>query len=158
MGETFLRVKDLDIHYVTSEADVYAVNGLSLDLQRGQTLGLVGETGAGKTTVARAILSILPKPAAKVRGGEVIFEGRNIYDMTEKEVQSIRGNKITMIFQDPMTALNPTMTVGDQIAFTELYCLNVANAIQSQSQKYSVLEYFRLLYPCVKFPKTIKGP
>ena len=116
MEEKFLSVKDLHVHYLTSDADVYAVNGISFDLQRGKTLGLVGETGAGKTTIARAILGILPKPAGRVTGGEIEFEGKSVYDLPEKELQKIRGNKITMIFQDPMTALNPVMTVGEQIA------------------------------------------
>lgn len=116
MEEKFLSVKDLHVHYLTSDADVYAVNGISFDLQRGKTLGLVGETGAGKTTIARAILGILPKPAGRVTGGEIDFEGKSVYDLPEKELQKIRGNKITMIFQDPMTALNPVMTVGEQIA------------------------------------------
>lgn len=116
MSEKFLSVKDLHVHYITSEAHVNAVNGVSFDLEKGHTLGLVGETGAGKTTIARTILRILPIPPAKVQGGAVIFEGKNVYKMTEREVQAIRGNKITMIFQDPMTALNPTMPVGDQIA------------------------------------------
>lgn len=116
MKEKFLSVKDLHVHYLTSDANVYAVNGISFELGRGKTLGLVGETGAGKTTIARAILGILPKPAGRVTSGEIEFEGKSIYKLPEKELQKIRGNKITMIFQDPMTALNPVMTVGEQIA------------------------------------------
>ena len=116
MEEKFLSVKDLHVHYLTSDANVYAVNGISFELERGKTLGLVGETGAGKTTIARAILGILPKPAGRVTSGEIEFEGKSIYKLPEKELQKIRGNKITMIFQDPMTALNPVMTVGEQIA------------------------------------------
>ncbi len=116
MSEKFLSVKDLNVHYITSQADVYAVNGVSFDLERGKTLGLVGETGAGKTTIARSILRILPDPPAKLLGGSIEFDGQSIYDISEKEMQKIRGDKITMIFQDPMTALNPTMTVGEQIA------------------------------------------
>ena len=116
MEEKFLSVKDLHVHYLTSDANVYAVNGISFELERGKTLGLVGETGAGKTTIARAILGILPKPAGRVTSGEIEFEGKSIYKLPEKELQKIRGNKITMIFQDPMTALNPTMRIGDQIA------------------------------------------
>lgn len=116
MEEKFLSVKDLHVHYLTSDANVYAVNGISFELERGKTLGLVGETGAGKTTIARAILGILPKPAGRVTSGEIEFEGKSIYKLPEKELQKIRSNKITMIFQDPMTALNPVMTVGEQIA------------------------------------------
>lgn len=116
MSEKFLSVKDLHVHYFTSDSDVYAVNGVSFDLEKGKTLGLVGETGAGKTTIARSILRILPVPPAKVLSGSVEFEGQSIYNLDEKAMQKIRGNKITMIFQDPMTALNPVTTVGEQIA------------------------------------------
>ena len=114
--EKFLKVEDLNVHYITTEQDVFAVNGVSFELEKGKTLGLVGETGAGKTTIARAILGILPNPPAKVLGGKIYFEGKNIFDLSEKEMQAIRGDKITMIFQDPMTALNPVITVGEQIA------------------------------------------
>lgn len=111
----FLSVKDLTVQYVTKEETVYAVNGISFNMEKGSTLGLVGETGAGKTTIARAILGILPTPPAEVRGGEILLEGKDILKMTEKEMREVRGNKISMIFQDPMTALNPVMTVGQQI-------------------------------------------
>ena len=139
MSEKFLEIKDLHVHYVTSDADVYAVNGISLDLYKGRTLGLVGETGAGKTTVARTILGILPKPAGRVTQGQVIFEGQDIYKLTEKEMQKIRGGKITMIFQDPMTALNPVMTVGDQIAeVVELH--NGGNKAAAKERAIEMLE------------------
>ena len=85
-------------------------------MKEGETLGLVGETGAGKTTVARAILGILPKPQGKVNNGEIVFEGRDMLCLPEKDMKKIRGKKIAMIFQDPMTALNPIERVGDQIA------------------------------------------
>ncbi len=116
MGEEFLNVKDLTIYYTSAGKIVKAVNGVSFKLDKGRTLGLVGETGAGKTTIAKSIISILPDPPAKIMGGEIIFEGRDILQLPEDELLKIRGNKIAMIFQDPMTALNPTMTVGDQIA------------------------------------------
>lgn len=110
-----LSVKDLHVHYETDEADVWAVNGVSFDLERGGTLGLVGETGAGKTTTALAIMQLVPDPPGVIKGGEIIFNGKNLILNTEKENQAIRGNEITMIFQDPMTALNPTMTIGKQL-------------------------------------------
>lgn len=84
-------------------------------MEKGKTLGLVGETGAGKTTIAKAILSILPNPPAKVKGGEIILDGEDLLKKKEEEMLDVRGKKIAMIFQDPMTALNPLMTVGDQI-------------------------------------------
>lgn len=112
----FLSVRDLWIDYELKEETVHAVNGISFDLERGQTLGLVGETGAGKTTVARAILGILQVPPGVVKGGEILLEGKNLFELSEEEMCHYRGNRITMIFQDPMTALNPIMTVGSQIA------------------------------------------
>ena len=113
--EKFLEVKNLSVQYVTREETVCAVNNVSFSLEKGKTLGLVGETGAGKTTIARSILGILPVPPAVVTGGEILLEGKDILKMSEKEMHHIRGNQITMIFQDPMTALNPVMTIGRQI-------------------------------------------
>ena len=111
-----LEVKDLVVEYTSDGAVVQAVNGVSLSLNKGETLGLVGETGAGKTTIAKAILQILPDPPAKIRGGEIWFRGRDLVRSSERELLHVRGNKISMIFQDPMTALNPTMSVGKQIS------------------------------------------
>lgn len=113
--KNFLEVKNLTVRYETKEETVYAVNDVSFWMEKGQTLGLVGETGAGKTTIARAILGILPVPPAVVGGGEILLEGNDILKMTDKQIRDVRGNKISMIFQDPMTALNPVMTVGRQI-------------------------------------------
>ena len=118
----FLNIKDLYVDYTSGGQLVKAVNGVSIRLDKGETLGLVGETGAGKTTIAKAILRILPDPPAKIRGGEILLDGQNLLDLPEKEMLKIRGGKIAMIFQDPMTALNPTMTVGGQI--TEVVLLH----------------------------------
>ena len=112
---SLLRIEDLTIHFPTEEGDVRAVNGVSLSVEAGQTLGLGGETGAGKTTTALGILRLVPEPG-QVESGSIIYKDRDIMTMSEKEVQDIRGNEISMIFQDPMTALNPVMTVGDQVA------------------------------------------
>lgn len=111
-----LSVKDLVVEYTAGGEVVHAVNGVSFDIKKGETLGLVGETGAGKTTIAKSILRILPDPPAKVKGGEIILEGESLFELPEKRMRQIRGNRISMIFQDPMTALNPVMTVGDQIS------------------------------------------
>lgn len=116
MSEKFLQVKDLVIEYTSGGQVIHAVNGVSFELEKGKTLGLVGETGAGKTSIAKAIIGVLPDPPAKVRGGEIILEGKDLLKTDEQEMLKIRGKKISMIFQDPMTALNPLMTIGDQIA------------------------------------------
>lgn len=116
MAKKLLEIKDLRVQYITDEETVYAVNGISLDLEEGETLGLVGETGAGKTTTALAIMRLVPNPPGKIVGGEVIYEGKNLLKTSEEEIRKIRGNDISMIFQDPMTSLNPVMTVGEQIS------------------------------------------
>ncbi|MCI9475929.1 MAG: ABC transporter ATP-binding protein [Emergencia sp.] len=116
MKEKFLQVKDLEVIYKTDLETVYAVNNISFDLDKGETLGLVGETGAGKTTTALSILRLLPERTAQITNGSIELEGRNVLELSEKEMQKIRGEKVSMIFQDPMTALNPVLTVGDQIA------------------------------------------
>ena len=115
-GRDFLEIKDLTVEYTSEGQVVHAVNGVSLKLDKGQTLGLVGETGAGKTTIAKSIMRILPPHSSAVKGGEIYFEGRNLQELSELEMHEIRGKKISMIFQDPMTALNPVMRVGEQIA------------------------------------------
>ena len=112
----FLEVKDLVVEYKSDGQIVHAVNGVNLKLGKGRTLGLVGETGAGKTTIAKSILRILPDVGCKIRGGEVHLNGKDLLKISENEMRKIRGNNISMIFQDPMTALNPVMRVGDQIA------------------------------------------
>ena len=114
-GTPFLKVQDLVVEYMSNDKVAHAVNGVSLELERGQTLGLVGETGAGKTTIAKSILRILPDVGAKVAGGKVILDGDDLFEMSEHEMRKVRGNKISMIFQDPMTALNPVQRVGEQI-------------------------------------------
>ena len=112
---SFLEVKDLSVVYTQNRKTVHAVNGVSFTLEKGRTLGLVGETGAGKTTIAKSIMRILPDVAAKITGGEILVEGENVLAKSEDQMRAFRGKKAAMIFQDPMTALNPLMTVGDQI-------------------------------------------
>lgn len=111
----FLKLEDLSVEYLSNDKIVHAVNGVSLKLEKGKTLGLVGETGAGKTTIAKSILRILPDVGAKVTGGQVYLEGKNLFELSEVEMRKVRGNQISMIFQDPMTALNPVQCIGDQI-------------------------------------------
>lgn len=116
MSNEFLKIEDLHIHYVTQEGTVKAVNGINLSINRGETLGLVGETGAGKTTTALGVLRLIPDPPGEIIKGKIFLEGKDILEFKEEDMRKIRGNRISMIFQDPMTSLNPVMTVGEQIA------------------------------------------
>lgn len=111
-----LNVENLVIHYETDEEVVEAVNNISFRLKKGEVLGLVGETGAGKTTTALGIMGLLPPKVGHVIQGKIELDGENLFDKSEREMRNIRGKKISMIFQDPMTALNPVKTVGEQIA------------------------------------------
>ena len=116
MDTKLLEIKDLRIEFVSDGEVTYAVNGIDLEIEEGKTLGLVGETGAGKTTTALSVLGMVPKPAGKIRSGEVLLNGSDVLKLSERHLEDIRGNQVAMIFQDPMTALNPVMTVGKQIA------------------------------------------
>jgi peptide/nickel transport system ATP-binding protein len=115
-SEVLLDIKDLVVHYVLEDEIVEAVNGVSLSLETGQTLGLVGETGAGKTSIALSILNLIPNPPGIIKSGSISVCGRDILRANPKLLEKIRGKDVSMIFQDPMTALNPVMTVGEQIA------------------------------------------
>ena len=110
-----LEVKDLVIHYETDDGVVKALNGVNIHIGVGESLGLVGETGAGKTTLAKGIMRLIPNPPGKILGGEVIFEGQDLLKLSTNGMEAIRGRDISMIFQDPMTSLNPVLTVGEQI-------------------------------------------
>jgi len=114
--DVLLDVKDLVVHYVLEDETVEAVNGISFSLRKGQTLGLVGETGAGKTSTALAVLNLVQTPPGVIKGGSISVCGFDVLNMTKKQLEKVRGKEVSMIFQDPMTALNPVMTVGDQIA------------------------------------------
>jgi peptide/nickel transport system ATP-binding protein len=110
-----LEVRDLTVHFATSRGHVRALAGVSFDLQAGETLGLVGESGCGKTVTAMAVLRLLPHPQATV-AGEVYFQGDDLLNRPDKQMRGIRGNRIAMVFQEPMTALNPVLTIGEQVA------------------------------------------
>jgi peptide/nickel transport system ATP-binding protein len=116
VADNILEISDLVVEYHTDEAVIHAVNGVNLSVKQGETIGLVGETGAGKTTIARAIMRILQTPPAKFCGGKIVFQGQDIMEMSEQQMRKIRGDKIAMIFQDPMTALNPIERIGFQIS------------------------------------------
>ena len=116
MSEALLEIKDLTVKYITMDGVVHAVTDVDLSIGVGETLGLVGETGAGKTTTALSILNLLPTPPAKIERGSILFEGQDILEMSDHDIRQIRGSKISMIFQDPMAALNPIFPVEKQIA------------------------------------------
>ncbi|MDR0654544.1 MAG: ABC transporter ATP-binding protein [Synergistaceae bacterium] len=118
MGNRLLEVKKLVVKYRSGRAVVHAVNEISFGIGKGESLGLVGETGAGKTTTALAILRLIAFPPGKIEGGQIEYDGENLLSLPESSMRHIRGNRISMIFQDPMTSLNPVMTVGEQIAAT----------------------------------------
>jgi peptide/nickel transport system ATP-binding protein len=111
-----LSVRDLRTHFFTEDGVTRAVDGVSFDVMPGETLGIVGESGCGKSVTALSIMRLLPPRLAQTVGGAVTFEGRNLLDLSEAEMRAIRGNRIAMIFQEPMTSLNPVLTIGHQIA------------------------------------------
>jgi len=114
--DAILDIQDLVIHFEVDGEVIRAVNGVSLCLGRGETLGLVGETGAGKTTTALAAMHLVPDPPGIIKSGEILLNGRDVREMTDAQLESVRGKEISMIFQDPMTSLNPVFTIGEQIA------------------------------------------
>ncbi|HLG21594.1 MAG TPA: ABC transporter ATP-binding protein [Candidatus Manganitrophaceae bacterium] len=116
MKEPILQVQNLRTYFYLAEGVVPAVEEVSFDLYPRETLGLVGESGSGKSVTALSILRLIPSPPGKIVGGRVLFEGRNLLELPEKEMRKIRGNRISMIFQEPMTSLNPVLTIGEQIA------------------------------------------
>ena len=141
MADNILEIKDLVIEYHTDDAVIHALNGVSLTVRRGETIGLVGETGAGKTTIAKSIMRILQVPPAKYCGGSIVFDGQDVLTLTEKEMRKIRGNKISMIFQDPMTALNPVQRIGDQIA----EAVSLHNPVKKAEAKIRAVEMLEMV-------------
>ncbi|AEH82282.1 ABC transporter ATP-binding protein [Sinorhizobium meliloti] len=115
-NDVLLDVRDLETHFFGEESVTHALGGISFQVKKGETLGVVGESGCGKSVTALSIMRLLPKHSARTIGGEVLFHGRNLLNLPEREMRKIRGDKIAMIFQDPMTSLNPVYTVGRQIA------------------------------------------
>ena len=133
MSEKLLEVKDLHVMYSTDDDNVYALNGVDISVEKGRTLGLVGETGAGKTTLALSIMRLLPDRVGFITRGGITLEGRDLLALSEADMRLLRGNDISMIFQDPMTSLNPIHTVGDQIA--EVIALHNQDASKAEVER-----------------------
>jgi oligopeptide/dipeptide ABC transporter ATP-binding protein len=114
-SETLLKINDLKVYFDTDEGLVKSVDGVDLEITKGTTLGLVGESGCGKSVTCLSILRLIPSPPGVIAGGEIMYKGKDLLNLSEKEMEGIRGNDISMIFQEPMTSLNPVFTVGDQI-------------------------------------------
>jgi len=139
--DTLLQVRNLKTYFYTEAGIVKAVDGISYDLQEGETLGLVGESGCGKSVSALSILRLIPNPPGRIVGGEVLFEGRDLLKMTEAEIRDIRGNRIAMIFQEPMTSLNPVLTIGLQIG----EALELHQHLDKEEAREEVLRLLRIV-------------
>ena len=136
---SLLEVKDLTVYYEKKNSVTKALNGISFTLENGETLGLVGETGAGKTTTALSIMNLVPNPPGKIKSGSIFFQGKDVLKMGKKELGQYRGSDVAMIFQDPMTSLNPVMTVGDQIIETIRHHKKISR-VQANSEAVKMLE------------------
>ena len=145
----FLSVEDLAVEYTSDGEAVHAVNGVSFQLDRGRTLGLVGETGAGKTTIAKAIMRILQEPPASIKSGRVLLDGVDLLELDRKDMYGIRGNKISMIFQDPMTSLNPVHKIGEQIS--EVVAIHNPKMTKAQAKQQAIEMLERVGIPAERY-------
>jgi len=138
-----LEVNDLRTHFFTREGTVRAVDGVSFAVEKGRTLGIVGESGCGKSVTALSIMGLIPKPPAKIVSGSVVYDGQNLTSLSERKLEDLRGRKIAMIFQDPMTSLNPTLTIGTQITETIRRHYDVPKS-QARKKAIELLEEVRI--------------
>jgi peptide/nickel transport system ATP-binding protein len=138
-----LEVTDLRTHFFTREGVVRAVDGISFSVEKGKTLGIVGESGCGKSVTALSIMGLIPKPPAQIVSGSVLYEGRDLTKLSERQLEDVRGREIAMIFQDPMTSLNPTLTIGTQITETIRRHYDVSQA-QANKKAIELLEEVRI--------------
>jgi peptide/nickel transport system ATP-binding protein len=155
--EALLRITGLRVVYRTERATAHAVNGLDFVIHKGESIGLVGETGAGKTTTALSILNLLPQDTAFIEGGSVEFDGKNVYKMKKSELKTLRGKKVSMIFQNPLTALNPVFTVGEQIAMVLRVQMKMSNR-QAMERARELLEIVGIAdYRIKDYPLQFSG-
>jgi peptide/nickel transport system ATP-binding protein len=138
-----LEVEDLRTYFKTRSGDVHAVDGVTFSVDRGKTLGIVGESGCGKSVTALSIMRLLPEPPARIVGGSIAFDGRDLTKLPEKALEDVRGAEIAMIFQDPMTSLNPTLTIGTQIVETIKRHEDISNA-DAKKRAVKLLEEVRI--------------
>lgn len=151
MTDNLLEVKDLHISFKTYAGQVRAVRGVNFELKKGETLAIVGESGSGKSVTSNAIMRLIPEPPGSYDKGEIIFDGRNILDLNEDEMAEIRGNDIAMIFQDPMTALNPTIKVGHQIMEVFKIHRKDINSAEAKAKAIALLDQVGIPFPERRF-------
>src|ERR1700749_1239996 len=151
MSDSIIQVRNLSVEFRTDEGVVKAVKNISFDIPRGKTVGLVGESGSGKSVTSLAVMRLIPNPPGKVTSGEIIFEGKDLLKLSESEMRHTRGNKISMIFQEPMTSLNPVFTVGDQISEAMRAHDRTASSAALRSRAISALRRVRIPAPERRF-------
>src|SRR5262245_33345709 len=154
-----LEVRELRTHFATDTGEFAAVDGVSFTLDAGRTLGLVGESGCGKSVTSLSIMGLVPQPPGRIAGGEILFEGEDLLTVAPSEMRELRGNRISMIFQEPMTSLNPAFTIGDQIAEVILRHRKVSNQ-QAAEQALAMLRQVRIPSPEQRyhdFPHRLSG-
>ena len=159
MKKKLIEVKDLRINFKTYAGIVQAVRGVNFELYEGETLAIVGESGSGKSVTSNALMKLLPQPPAIYAGGEILFEGKNLIPLTEKDMMKVRGNDIAMIFQDPMTALNPTMRIGLQITEVILKHKKISKA-DAKARAIELLDQVGIPFPEKRFrayPHELSG-
>ncbi|WP_413363769.1 ABC transporter ATP-binding protein [Lysinibacillus sp. 3P01SB] len=160
MKKKVLEVKDLRINFKTYAGEVKAVRGVNFELYEGETLAIVGESGSGKSVTSNALMKLIPQPPGIYAGGEILFGGRDLVQLTEKEMMSVRGNDIAMIFQDPMTALNPTMRIGYQITEVLLKHKKTGSRSEAKERAIQLLDQVGIPFPEKRFrayPHELSG-
>lgn len=159
MKKKVLEVKDLRINFKTYAGVVQAVRGVNFELYEGETLAIVGESGSGKSVTSNALMKLIPQPPGIYAGGEILFDGKNLVQLTDREMAKVRGNDIAMIFQDPMTALNPTMRIGKQITEVILQHTSVSKS-DAKARAIQILDQVGIPYPEKRFssfPHELSG-